>query len=106
MLIRRALNSRAVTVGEVAILKDDTTKKIYWKLAVVEELISWQDIQIRAAIVRIIYCDSKPFRIHCSFKHLIPMIPIPLDTYWFRKAITPIGNHLIALDNYWFRQVT
>ena len=101
-----ALNSRAVTVGKVAILKDDTTKKMYWILAVVEEWISWQDRQIRVSIVRVIYCDSKPSRIRCSVKHLIPMIPIPLDTYWFRKAITPIGNHLIALDNYWFRQVT
>lgn len=68
-----ALNSRAVTVGEVVILKDDTTKKMYWKLAVVEELISGRDGQIRAAVVRIINCDSKPSRIRRSVKHLIPI---------------------------------
>ena len=55
------------------ILKDDATKKMYWKLAVVEELISGRDGQIRAAIIRIIDCDSKPSRICRGVKHLIPI---------------------------------
>ena len=53
-------------------LKDDATKKMYWKLAVVDELISGQDRQIRAAIIRIINCDSKPSRIR-RVKYLIPI---------------------------------
>ena len=45
------LYSRPVTVGEVVILKDDATKKMYWKSAVVEELISGWDGQIINAII-------------------------------------------------------
>ena len=68
-----ALNSRPVTVGEMVILKDDATKKMYWKMAVVEELISERDGQIRATIIRIINCDSKTAKIRRSVKHLIPI---------------------------------
>ena len=60
-----SLSSRAVTGGEVVILKDNTSKKMCWKLAVVEELIPGESRQIRVAIVRIINCDSKPSRIRC-----------------------------------------
>ena len=56
----------------MVILKDDATK-MYWKLAVVEELISGRDGQIRAAIIRIINCDSKTAKIRRSVKHLIPI---------------------------------
>ena len=55
------------------ILKDDMTKKMYWKLAVVEEVIQGRDGQIRAAVVKIINNDDKPSRIRRSVKHLIPI---------------------------------
>lgn len=42
-----------VAVGDVVILKNDLTKRLYWKLAIVEELLKGKDGITRAAIVRV-----------------------------------------------------
>jgi len=47
------------SVKDVVILKDDTAKRMYWKLAQVEDLVEGRDGQIRAATVRIVNSDGR-----------------------------------------------
>jgi len=65
--------SSTVAVGDVVILKDEWTKKMWWKLAIIEEVMEGRDGQIRAAVVKTVNCDGKPSRIRRSIKHLIPI---------------------------------
>ena len=37
-----------IEVGQMVILKDDTTKRLFWKLAIVEELLPGRDGKIRS----------------------------------------------------------
>ena len=48
-------NKEGVSVGDIAELKNDSTSRIYWKLAKVEELIYSADgnLKARAAIVKV-----------------------------------------------------
>ena len=60
-------------VGDVVILKDDTTKRVFWKLAVIEELMTGKDGQVRAAIVKVVNSEGRQARLRRSLKHLIPL---------------------------------
>ena len=42
-----------IKVGDVAVLKDDSTKRAFWKLGLIDELITGRDGKIRAALVRV-----------------------------------------------------
>ena len=41
-----------ISVGDVIIMKDDLTKRVFWKLGIVQELIKGHDSKVRAALVR------------------------------------------------------
>ena len=58
-LKRRDEKRSVISVGDVVILKDDTSKRMYWKLALVEDLVEGRDGQIRAALVKIVNSDGK-----------------------------------------------
>ena len=61
-------------MGDVVILKNDSTKRAFWKLAIVESLISSKDGITRAANVRIANADkSNSHCLRCSLKHLYPI---------------------------------
>jgi len=60
-------------VGDVVILKDDTTKRMFWKLAIIEELLTGKDGQVRVAIVKVVNHEGKQSRLRRSLKHLIPL---------------------------------
>lgn len=62
-----------ILVGDVVILKDDTTKRMYWKLALIENLVEGRDGQIRAALVKTVNSDGKYTKLCRSLKHLIPI---------------------------------
>ena len=55
------------------ILKDDTTKRVIWKLAVIEELLMGKAGQARAAKVKMVNGDGRQTRLRRSLKHLIPL---------------------------------
>jgi len=63
----------AVKTGDVVIVKDDVTKRLFWKLAVVTEVICGNDNQIRAAVVRVADPQGKPSLLRRSIKHLYPL---------------------------------
>ena len=62
-----------IEVGQVVILKDDTTKQLFWKLATVEELLPGRDGKIRAVKVKVPNRSGTPTLLHRSVQHLIPL---------------------------------
>lgn len=59
-----------IMVGDVALLKNDSTKRVLWKLAIVKELLPGNDDRIRAAVVQVAGSRNLFKR---SIKHLIPI---------------------------------
>ena len=70
---RRTGTSIDVTVGDVVVLKDDSTKRAFWKLGLVEELIAGRDGKIRAALVRVGSGDTPTRLLKRSILHLYPV---------------------------------
>ena len=55
------------------LLKNDSTKRIFWKLARVEELIPGADGTVRAGIVKVGSDDKRPSYLWRVVQHLIPI---------------------------------
>ena len=51
-------------------MKEDTSKRMFWRIAVIKELIQRRDSEARAAAVRI---PDSPRLIRRSLTHLIPL---------------------------------
>ena len=62
-----------IAVGDVVILKNDSTQRMFWKLAVVEELLSGKDGIVRAARVKVANAERNPRLFTRSVKHLFPL---------------------------------
>jgi len=58
-----------VEVGDVVILKNDTTKRVYWKLVIVESVIDSKDGTSRAAIIRVVNTEGRSQLLKSSTKH-------------------------------------
>ena len=54
-------------------LKNDSTSRIYWKLAKVEELIYSADGKVRAAVVRVANNTNRPVYLRRVVQQLIPI---------------------------------
>ena len=50
----RSTQERTVDVGDVVILYDEFSKRAFWRLGIVKELLPGKDGLIRAAIVKVI----------------------------------------------------
>ena len=71
----RAASSRRtgdpeIAVGYMALLYNDSTKSVLWKLAIVKELLPWNEDRIRAAVIQVAGSRTLLKR---SIKHLIPI---------------------------------
>ena len=62
-----------ITVGVVGVLKDDSTKRVFWKLGVVEELVTGRHNKIRVALVRVGSSDNSTHFLKHSILHLYPV---------------------------------
>ena len=60
-----------IAIGDVVVLKDDVTKRQFWKLGVVTELLPGRDGNVRAAVVRI--SGDRKSLLRRSINHLIPI---------------------------------
>ena len=72
----------SVKVGDIVILKDDSVKRIFWKLAKVTELLHGSDGVARAALVHVSNENEPPKVLKRSIRHLIPIEvsdDIPVD---------------------------
>jgi len=62
-----------ISVGDVVMLKNDSTKRLFWKLAIVHELLTGNDGRVRAAMVKVTDDQNKMRSLRRSTKHLIPI---------------------------------
>jgi len=68
--VRTRLSKQPVVkTGDVVIVKDDATKRHFWKFAVVTEVIWGNDNQARAAVVKVSDSQGKTSLLR-SFNHL------------------------------------
>ena len=63
--------AQEISIGDIVLLKTDSTKRIFWKLARVEELIPGADGRVRAAIVKVGSDDKRPSYLRRVVQHLI-----------------------------------
>lgn len=49
----RRKRDAGITVGDVVLLQNDSTKRVLWKLAIVKELLPGRGDRIRAAVVQV-----------------------------------------------------
>lgn len=71
-----------IKIGEIVILRNDSTKRVFWKFGKVDELIPSKDGIIRAAKVRIQGDGGKQVFLRRPIQHLIPLevraqLPVP-----------------------------
>ena len=62
-----------ISVGDIVLLKNDSTNRIHWKISKVEELIPGADGKVRAAIVKVGNGDKRPTYLRRVIQHLIPI---------------------------------
>lgn len=70
---RRETSRPHVKVGDVVLLYDDGTKRAFWKLAIVNELIQGSDDKARAAVIKVGSDKGPPKLLKRSIQHLIPI---------------------------------
>ena len=62
-----------IAVGDMVILRNDNTRRMFWKLAKVEELLPSSDGVVRSAKVRVNGEGGKPITLRRPIQHLIPL---------------------------------
>ena len=58
-----------IAVGDVVVLNNDSSKRHFWKLAVVQQLLKGNDEVVRAAIIKVVDCEGRPSLLR-SIQHL------------------------------------
>ena len=66
-------NRRRIAIGDLVLLKNDSTSRAFWKLGKVEELIPGRDGNVRAAIVKVISNSGRPSHLRRVLQHLVPI---------------------------------
>jgi hypothetical protein len=73
----RAIHSKSedsIKVGDIVVLKNDSSPRVFWKLARVMELIRSKDNEIRAAKIRVVNSEGKKVTdLRRPVQHLVPL---------------------------------
>ena len=62
-----------ISVGDIVLLKNDSTNRIHWKIARVEELLPAADGKVHAAIVKVGNSNKRPTHFQRVIQNLIPI---------------------------------
>ena len=62
-----------IRVGDIVVVKNDASKRLFWKLAVVDHLLTSADGNVRAANVRVSEPNGNTKLLRRSVKHLFPI---------------------------------
>ena len=86
------LNTKAggrhlIQQGDVVLLKCDTSKRLFWKLAIVKDLLECTDGRIRAAVVKVPDPRGGVKLLRRSIKHLHPIEVRPEEPPLFRHLV-------------------
>jgi hypothetical protein len=91
-----------ISTGDIVVVKDDSTKRVFWKLAVVEELMRGEDGNVRAAVIRVLNKRGNIIRLRRSVKHLYP-VEVKVNTNDIETNTTkepvPSQQQTEAVDN-------
>jgi hypothetical protein len=74
--LQRAQSSshNKISVGDIVILKNDSTTRVFWKLAKIESLITSNDNVVRSARVKVLDKENmKIIILRRPIQHLIPL---------------------------------
>ena len=63
----------SIRIGDIVIVKDDNTKRIFWKMARVVELLKGSDGVARAALINVSNGNGPPRILKRSIRHMIPI---------------------------------
>ena len=63
----------SIAKGDVVVVKDDASKRLFWKLGVVQDLITGDDQQVRAAVVKVTDPKGHTSLLRRSVRHLYPI---------------------------------
>ena len=66
-------NRANISVGDIVLVKLDSTKRAFWKIARVEELLESKDGRIRAARVKVANAERNPVSLRRVIQHLVPL---------------------------------
>jgi len=77
-----------IAVSDVVVLKSDSTKRHFWKLAVVQKLLKGHDEVVRAAIIKVVDGEGKYSLLRRSIQHLIPTV-----LKWVLSLLTKLIQH-------------
>ena len=66
-------NQANISVGDIVLVKSDSTKRAFWKLARVEELLESKDGRIRAARVKVANAERNSVSLRRVIQHLVPL---------------------------------
>ena len=69
----RSTGGPEIAVGDIVILKNDLTKRLFWRLAIVQELLTGNDGKVRAAVIKTTDGNSNSRSLRRSIQHLIPI---------------------------------
>ena len=69
----KGCNKRRISIGDLVLLKNDSTSRAFWKLAKVEELIPGRDGNVRAAGVKVANNSGRPSHLRRVVQHLVPI---------------------------------
>ena len=66
-------NKRRISIGDLVLLKNDSTSIAFWKLGKVEELIPGKDGNVQAAVVKVANNSGCPSHLRRVVQHLVPI---------------------------------
>ena len=69
----KGINKRRISIGDLVLLKNDSTSRAFWKLGKVEELIPGRDGNVRAAVVKAVSDTGRPSLLRRVVQHLVPI---------------------------------
>ncbi|XP_068697019.1 uncharacterized protein [Montipora foliosa] len=69
----KGCNKRRISIGDLVLLKNDSTSRAFWKLAKVEELIPGRAGNVRAAVVKVANNSGRPSHLRRVVQHLLPI---------------------------------
>ena len=62
-----------ISTGDVVFVKNDKTKRSFWKIGIIQELITGQDGYTRAAVVKVPSGGRTPKLLRRTLQHLVPI---------------------------------
>ena len=73
-------NKRRISIGDLVLLKNDSTSRAFWKLGKVEELIPGKDGNVQAAMVKVANNSGCPSLLKRVVQHLVPIeVKVPSE---------------------------